>query len=87
MVIKYSKPYTGDSQNDKLYGVSESHIQQCSDCIAHTTGDTLGRMTEEASEWDNGNSIQGKYDRWADTGEVDGYAYRHEDKEYIDDTR
>lgn len=73
-----------DDEDDQLDGVSKGDVEECTKGVAKTACDTLGGVTEQASEWDDGNSVHRKDNSRAQVGSFGCNADRYEYQQNVD---
>lgn len=74
----------GNDEDDQLHGVSESDVDESSNCVTQTTGDTLGGVTEKSSERNDGHCIHREDDGWVETCSLAGNTHWYKDQKDID---
>jgi hypothetical protein len=69
-----------DDENDQLDRISKGNVEECTEGITKTTGDTLGGVTEQTSERYDGDSVHSEDNGRAQMRSfgynTDGYEYQ-----------
>lgn len=71
-------------QDDQLDGIAKRDIQEGAGGIAEFTSNTLGGMTEQPSQRNDGDGVHGKDNAGAGVHLRDGDADGHKDEEQVD---
>ena len=69
-----------NDEDDQLDSVSERDVEECTEGVTKTAGNTLSGVTEQTSEWDDGDSVHsednGRAEMRGFSRNTDGYEYQ-----------
>jgi len=73
-----------DDEDDEFDSIAKSDIEQCTNGVTETTGYTLGGVTEQTSEWDDSDCVQGEDNGRAHVCSLGCNTDRYEDQQDVD---